>query len=154
LSAVEAVEITPNLKLKGKIDRIDLQENSFDIIDYKTGITKPSGSDLQKGLSLQLPLYAHIASQLLKNYTGKDFTPHELYIYTLKYNSNSFGKNSLTRSRDKTTIDDKIKNAIEKAEEFADGIIKGRFHISAHDNRETIACRFCNLSNVCRVKNN
>ncbi|AFN73687.1 ATP-dependent nuclease subunit B-like protein [Melioribacter roseus P3M-2] len=154
LSAVEAVEITPNLKLKGKIDRIDLHENSFDIIDYKTGIAKPSGSDLQKGLSLQLPLYAHIASQLLKNYTGKDFTPHELYIYTLKYNSNSFGKNSLTKSRDKTTIDDKIKNAIEKAEEFADGIIKGRFHISAHDNRETIACRFCSLSNVCRVKNN
>ncbi|MGK9368598.1 PD-(D/E)XK nuclease family protein [Melioribacter sp. Ez-97] len=154
LSAVEAVDITPNLKLKGKIDRIDIRGNTFDIIDYKTGSAKLSGRDLEKGLSLQLPLYAYIASRLLNNSIGKDFTPHELYIYTLKYNNKSFGKNSLNKARDKTTIYDKIKNAIEKAEVFAEGIMTGKFHISSHENRETIACRFCNLSSICRVKNN
>ncbi|MGK9475261.1 PD-(D/E)XK nuclease family protein [Melioribacter sp. OK-6-Me] len=153
LSTPDAVEIAPDVKLSGKIDRIDICDNAFDIIDYKTGNKTPTKSDLQKGLSLQLPLYAHIASQLLKNYYSIEFNNHELYIYTLKYNSNSFGKNPLPKFNDRTSNNEKINNAIEKSKEFFDGIQNGKFHVSTLPNRQTIVCNYCNLSTVCRVKN-
>ncbi len=153
LSTLDAIEIAPEIKLTGKIDRIDISDNAFDIIDYKTGNKIPTKSELLNGLSLQLPLYAHVASQLLKNNCSKEFYNHELYIYTLKYNSDSFGKNPISKFKDKTSNNEKIKNAIEKSKEFVDGILSGKFHVSTHPNSQTIACNYCNLSTVCRINN-
>ena len=46
-----------NLKFKGIIDRVDVKGDRFDIIDYKTGLTKGL-NEIKQGLSFQLPVYA------------------------------------------------------------------------------------------------
>ena len=46
------------LKLRGKIDRLDVFNNQAMVIDYKTGSIKFNLEDVYKGHSLQLPIYA------------------------------------------------------------------------------------------------
>ena len=61
--------------MKGKIDRIDIGTNSFNIIDYKTGSSTIVMRDILEGRSLQLPIYLQIAAELLNGQegTGLDF---------------------------------------------------------------------------------
>lgn len=58
--------VAPNLKVGGRIDRIDeLPGGKVEIVDYKTG-TKPDEKDLQKGIKgLQISIYALAAMQIL-----------------------------------------------------------------------------------------
>lgn len=55
------------IKIKGRIDRIDIDPNRkrFLVIDYKTGSQKITGNQIRKGQSLQLPLYIMAVKQLL-----------------------------------------------------------------------------------------
>jgi ATP-dependent helicase/nuclease subunit B len=55
------------IKLKGRIDRIDLDpiNKTFLVIDYKTGSRKITGNQIRKGDALQLPLYVMAVKQLL-----------------------------------------------------------------------------------------
>ena len=61
-------EAETQVKLQGKIDRIDLFLKDgkllFRVIDYKTG-SSPSGKDVLSGLASQLPLYALAVERLI-----------------------------------------------------------------------------------------
>jgi len=46
-----------NITLKGRIDRVDIGNNNFAIMDYKTGTT-PSKVNIETGEAVQLPHYA------------------------------------------------------------------------------------------------
>lgn len=74
------VKITENLKLTGRIDRIDLVENGIEIIDYKTG--KPKGvKDLKK--DFQLDLYALAVSLGGLRQPGvldREYQPEEIMV--------------------------------------------------------------------------
>ena len=48
---------TPPLTLVGRLDRIDRKNNSYAVIDYKTG-KAPTGPAVESGESVQLPFYA------------------------------------------------------------------------------------------------
>ena len=71
LSCSEPISIG-NVFMKGKIDRIDIGEGVFNIIDYKTGSSTVRIRDILEGRSLQLPIYLQIAKKLLneKGITG------------------------------------------------------------------------------------
>ncbi len=56
--------------MKGKIDRIDIGINSFNIIDYKTGSSTVRMPEILSGRSLQLPVYLQIAAELLNGQEG------------------------------------------------------------------------------------
>ena len=58
--------------MQGKIDRIDIGEGYFNVVDYKTGSSTLRITDILCGRSLQLPIYLQIASKLLdiKGKTG------------------------------------------------------------------------------------
>ena len=63
----EAVEVRaerpgygPDLRLKGRLDRIDRGEAGFAVVDYKTG-TPPSAAEVEAGEAVQLPFYALLA---------------------------------------------------------------------------------------------
>ena len=56
--------------MKGKIDRIDIGIDSFNIIDYKTGSSTIRMRDILEGRSLQLPVYLQIAAELLNGQEG------------------------------------------------------------------------------------
>ena len=59
-----------NVYMKGKIDRIDIGIDSFNIIDYKTGSSTIRMRDILEGRSLQLPVYLQIAAALLNGQEG------------------------------------------------------------------------------------
>ena len=65
------------VKLKGKIDRVDENENFFRVIDYKTGKADDSEKSLYAGVKLQLFLYAAAVSNKYQEQGGK--TPAGLY---------------------------------------------------------------------------
>ncbi len=64
------------VKIKGKIDRVDLSDKFYRVVDYKTGRADPSEKALFAGVKLQLYLYA----QAVKNkYKGAEMFPAGLY---------------------------------------------------------------------------
>ncbi len=60
-------EIETPVRLKGRIDRIDIDpvQKRFLVIDYKTGSRSISGQQILQGKSLQLPLYILAVQKLL-----------------------------------------------------------------------------------------
>ena len=65
LIQAEAVSLG-DVRITGKIDRIDVGAGSFNVIDYKTGSILPKMPDILEGRSLQIPIYLQIAQQLLE----------------------------------------------------------------------------------------
>lgn len=58
-----------NVRMGGKIDRIDIGNECFNIIDYKTGSSTIRMQDILEGRSLQLPVYLLITKQLLDEHS-------------------------------------------------------------------------------------
>ena len=56
-----------NVRMTGKIDRIDIGNGAFNVIDYKTGSSTVRMPEILSGRSLQLPIYLQIAKKLLDN---------------------------------------------------------------------------------------
>ncbi len=56
-----------DVQMTGKIDRIDIGDGVFNIIDYKTGSSTIRMSEILSGRSLQLPIYLLIAQELLND---------------------------------------------------------------------------------------
>ena len=63
LSRPESISIS-DIRINAKIDRIDIGNGVFNVIDYKTGRTF-GVKDILEGRALQLPIYLEIAGQLL-----------------------------------------------------------------------------------------
>ncbi|MEW6507806.1 MAG: PD-(D/E)XK nuclease family protein [Bacteroidota bacterium] len=158
LSDSEPVKVD-GIKLKGKIDRIDLSnaDNSFSIVDYKLSGKKPTIRELKEGISLQLPVYLFAAQQLLKNKFNKEYFPDEMIIYSLKYSAEEFGKKpvSIKSFRDKeiTTTEQLITSTVNHIKNYIEGISNGKFGLSPHDNREQLVCHYCRFQKVCRIIN-
>ena len=64
-----------NVKMEGKIDRIDIGSDNFNIIDYKTGGTTPSIHNIQEGRALQVPIYLQLVKKILENKEDREFFP-------------------------------------------------------------------------------
>ncbi|RKU12234.1 hypothetical protein C6503_17795 [Candidatus Poribacteria bacterium] len=56
-----------NVRMRGKIDRIDIGNGAFNVIDYKTGNSTIRMPEILSGRSLQLSIYLQIAKKLLDN---------------------------------------------------------------------------------------
>ena len=57
-----------NVRMTGKIDRIDIGNGAFNVIDYKTGGSTIRMPEILNGRSLQLPIYLQIAKKLLDDH--------------------------------------------------------------------------------------
>jgi ATP-dependent helicase/DNAse subunit B len=137
-------EIIKGIKLKGKIDRIDrkfqipnskfqIPNNIVELIDYKTGTTQFSGSQVMtKGAPLQLFLYA-----ALMEVSG--IKVERVGIYSLKDIKLSWipGKNDKKSGR---TIEDYIEASLSFLEETVTKMRTGDFSASPL-NEQT--CRNC-----------
>ncbi len=73
------------IRIEGKIDRVDLKEGeppTCSILDYKTGRSEPPGpSEIQKGTSLQLPVYA---AWVLGSFSGRRELGHASFVLLRK----------------------------------------------------------------------
>jgi ATP-dependent helicase/nuclease subunit B len=145
-----------NIKLRGKIDRVEVNEKikSFNIVDYKLSGAKPSFDDLKNGISLQLPIYLFAASELLSRKFNGKYSPNEMFIYSLKYAVDDFGKDRVTSTKKGDEIqfvEQLVDKSIEHVKNYVDAISKGKFHLSKLEERENKVCRFCQFRTVCRI---
>lgn len=74
LSCTEPIYIG-DVRMKGKIDRIDIGNSTFNVIDYKTGNSTIRMPEILSGHSLQLPIYLQIAKKLLEVRRETGFEP-------------------------------------------------------------------------------
>lgn len=56
------------VRLIGTIDRIDVDSQFFNIVDYKTGSTMPKIHEIREGRALQLPIYIKVAKEWLREH--------------------------------------------------------------------------------------
>ena len=153
-----------NVKLKGKIDRVDIneEEKTLKVIDYKLGGTKPAAEDLSTGISLQLPLYLFAAKELIKKELEQEYNPAGAQIFSLKYDEKDFGKKSISLKPHRKKVEssgekilaaeEMIKVCLETVNKFVEDIANGKFHLSTLKNRETKVCRFCDFKRICRIQ--
>jgi len=62
LEQKESVKLSSNISLKGRLDRVDIQDTRLSIIDYKTG-TSPKQKDINSGEDVQLVSYASMMNE-------------------------------------------------------------------------------------------
>lgn len=160
-SKTQPLEIE-QIKLRGKIDRIDVDEENktFDVIDYKLKGRKPSLNDLWDGLSLQLPIYLLAGKQILKKLEVKEYSGNKMIIYSLDFKDKNFGPLQIKLSQ-KRKIDLKesevlnnelISNSKEKIINYHKNIKNGSFHLSKLENREEKICQYCDFRSFCRMQ--
>ena len=161
-------------RLRGKIDRIDVpnvledgtvEGDTFTIVDYKSGKTTPGWSQIERGLSLQLPLYLRVAEDLLRSHIPElkgvaalyqklldEGSERKLGIAIKSYADKSFeklkGRNGYLDSADK--LAEVIDATILKAKAYVDGVAAGHFPLTEASLIKQ--CKTCPYGTVCRVR--
>lgn len=161
-------EDVPPLRLRGKIDRVDFNEDAgtMVVIDYKTR-NAPKVPEIEEGLSLQLPLYLRIAEGLIEHHTGvqgvaayyhtlvgekaqrspgiaaKDFL---LSLTVDKPRSQTIGK----MPEDYEALRKAIDKTVRYAYDYVEGMTKGEFPLVREDRADK-KCSYCPYKKSCRV---
>lgn len=128
------------LRLRGKIDRIDLTQDGKRgrVRDYKTGKVSAKKNEFQGGRTFQLPLYLHAARQLLSRiHRGIEIESAEYY----------FLKESKLIPFEAAQLDAKEGELQEILETLARGIEDGIF-IPVPDNQDC-KYRYCDFRMIC-----
>jgi len=127
-------ELVPGLlKVKGRVDRVDIDGRDFLVIDYKTGKNAGSVAGLTARLeSLQLPLYAAL---LEKEFPA--FKTRELAVFDL-----TEGRLVRVKTEDSGRL---MEAAVLKAQEIIKAVRSGDF-----PRLKSAKCRFCGYAGSCR----
>lgn len=139
-----------NVNMTGKIDRIDIGNSAFDVIDYKTGSSTVRMPEILSGRSLQLPIYLQIAKQLLDNHGITDLEAasglyHKIRLDQCKvelgigtelqngiayksFNGKDWKKfNSSGQLLEDTVFDERLARVSGYIQQYVDSISKGNF---------------------------
>ena len=154
--------IVENLRIRGKIDRIDINEDNmtFNIVDYKLKGRKPTGDELAEGLSLQLPVYLMAGKHILDKNSNQNYEGNKMMIYSLDYKNDNFGPTQINLTR-KRNLDieeinklnsEQISATKEKLIEYHDNIKNGKFNLSKLEDRENKVCNYCDYRSFCRMQ--
>lgn len=143
--------INNDIKIAGKIDRIDInQNNMFVIIDYKSGNKEIKLSEILDGTNLQLPIYVLAVQDIIL----KNQEPYEAYFCHLKlsdkFHANAIKRFSVTSKGFKPNPkwDNYLNAAVSFVKEYANNIRTGKFPLRADKNCPA----FCDYKNICRKK--
>lgn len=155
-----------NLRLRGKVDRVEIGEGFFTIVDYKTGAVTPTLEDIRAGMSLQLPLYLRAIGALLGARAGKELEPAAGLYYRLRspvkltpgLGRAEFNKRAFTTSAKSRQIVQSqeefhaiLAGAISAAESHLRGISEGQFPLTSPENVDSV-CAFCDFKTACRIQ--
>lgn len=123
-----------NLKLGGRLDRLDKNESGLDIIDYKTG-KSATLADIKTGEAVQLPFYAVLAQEELKQPISR--------VRYLNFSS-SIKEGAQLSGDELETISHKIS---ERLAEIIGEMTNGK-ELTAWGDDAT--CQYCNINRICR----
>ena len=161
----ESIELG-GVRLRGRIDRLDVAKDHFAVVDYKTGSKLPGLRDIEEGLSLQLPLYLQAAQRILSGYGRDGLLPAAgLYLQVRKpvrarvgIGNAEFVNRAFTgREGTRATVPDAgalrtlCEQATERARGFVDGIATGVFPLT-DPGRVATVCRPCPYKTMCRIQ--
>ena len=166
------------VRLNAKIDRIDIGEGVFNVIDYKSGSSTPTIKDILEGRALQLPIYLEIARQLLGDaYEAAAGLYHRVRLndcrITLAIGKESYRNEAyiLKRKTQQMLSDESFDSAIDRVSgylaQYVNGISCGNFPLITRvetfvDSKEegdapitprnkTAPCSYCDYKRICRV---
>jgi hypothetical protein len=127
-----------DLKLTGRVDRIDRTPQGLVLIDYKTGASTPKGvsnADGKACIDLQLPIYQQVAATAL--------FPDETVATSSYY--------SLTKAK-------RLSKALPSEQALADVADRCKAHLNhghfpVQPDVDAVACQYCAFDLVCRQGN-
>lgn len=133
---IEAGERARDVRLRGKIDRVDLfADGTFRVVDYKRGNSAPSGTK-----ALQLPIYALAVEQASRE-TRAPLTVREALYMALGPRG---GDSRVITPKKRAEV---VAGAEERLLEAVDGIERGEFPPRPRDLH---LCARCAFERVCR----
>ena len=158
--------IAGSVKLRGKVDRIDVGEKTFRIVDYKTGTQTASMDDIELGLSLQLQIYLYAVEHILSNRLGGTYNgaagiyymlnsqvEEKLGIGSAEHRGKAF--EIAKKSSQLLDTDEKlhaiIRQAITFVNAYVDNITRGVFPVAPRKPEQV--CTYCDYRTICRVQN-
>jgi ATP-dependent helicase/DNAse subunit B len=154
-SSPDPVEIvspdgTQNLRIRGRIDRIDITpEGQFLIYDYKSGTSHPKAKDIEAGTALQLPLYLLAFEQITGSHGigGGYYTIRRDVERNIVLADSSARDLMISRLRPSADFTGMIKHSRECAFACIDGIRTGRFPLPPE---EECPNTYCDFKRICR----
>lgn len=163
-SAKEPI-VAGNIHLRGKVDRVEVGDDAFSIIDYKTGSVTATLKQIRNGLSLQLPIYLYTIEKMLGEKSGKALTPAGGAYYQLKtppalkvgvgsaQYKEEFGVARTNKNLLETDLELRrlIDESISIVNRYVDEIARGKFPLTTPDKIEDV-CGFCDYKTICRIQ--
>ena len=154
------------VKMRGRIDRLDIGGDIFTIIDYKTGSHQPGMKDILAGTSLQLPLYLYAVERILAKSAGKAPHPVAGVYYNILKGSQKIALGSTEHKGKAFTAvrggsgllesDAALREVIEKAityvNKYVQDILLGEFPLTSPQKAKEV-CPKCDYRRICRVSN-
>ncbi|HEX7679469.1 MAG TPA: PD-(D/E)XK nuclease family protein [Thermoanaerobaculia bacterium] len=134
-----------DLRVDGTIDRIDARPDGYRIIDYKGGKAtrhKELGSKIDRGVRLQLALYAMAVSQFF----GADAASVSGAIKPLVTSETNARKFAFALAEKETALRETL-------DLFVTSILDGIFPaFPADDDADFNACKYCPVNHSCRTR--
>lgn len=145
------------VRFSGRIDRIDLgqagEQTVFNIVDYKSGRPSPrtSARSIVEGYSLQLPLYALAARELLSETQAVSYRAAYWHVAAhgylerdaVKFQIDTGGQ--IQRNPEWESLEARLRLRVRS---LVEGIRRGEFPMYSADDKCT---SHCNFATVCRV---
>ncbi len=151
--------------LRGKVDRVEIGDESFAIIDYKTGGNIAKIEDVREGVSLQLPIYLYTIEKLLAEKKGKELQPAAGLYYQIRNKIDLKTGVGSSRYKDELGIKSKsgflpsdeelrrlIDDSVERVNTYVNDITEGKFPLTSHDKIDKV-CTYCDYKTICRIQN-
>ena len=134
-----------DIKLRGKVDRIDINKgtNQFTVIDYKSGKIGGELKKAQSGEYFQLPVYIRAAEKIIKEKLDADYQYAEAILFSLKFVEGKFKKEKI-----EFTGEDLIQS-FEFITEHIRNISEGIFNIAPPEKQKS-TCEYCKHESICR----
>jgi len=155
-----------DVKMQGKIDRVEIGDGFFVVADYKTGGTEIKIDDIIEGRSIQLPIYINALEQYweqqgieLKGVAGiyyklRDECRAELGLGDAEYKDIAFQAHSTSGQivpgrKINISLDEVVKRAVDYIHEYVESISQGEFPLTPHEQDKV--CRYCPYKRICRI---
>lgn len=137
-----------DLSVRGRIDRIDraVEGDGWQVIDYKSGTSAPTATDVRRGVSFQLPVYLLAGAMLLKRPLGT--APAQAFFLPIR----SPGRKGRLYSHKGGGPNEDFEQTMERTrtyiERFVEAMRQGRFAV--YPRAQDACSSRCDFAEICR----